>query len=154
MTFSDQSKIFVASCANGGGVGTVPRQHSVPVHCKPVQWGATWYAHIEHMLDLGERRRLMAEESHPAEVNSAVKKSFVEFYHAYNLMKGMTPGPIVAQLPNVQPLVMNAQTVRVRTSPPGGAASFLSTRLQKALTRSGSVQKVNGAPGPWEFAAP
>jgi len=48
------------------------------------------------MLDL-ERRRLMEAGKPPAEVNAAVK-SFVEFYTLY-LMKGMTPGQVIAQHP-------------------------------------------------------
>jgi len=56
-------------------------------------WGGTWY---EHMLEL-ERRRLTGEGKSPAEVNASVKV-FADFYNLY-LMKGMTPGQVIAQHP-------------------------------------------------------
>jgi pimeloyl-ACP methyl ester carboxylesterase len=92
--FIDQSKIFVVGLSNGGGTAAlVPREHPVRGYIAASSWGRTWY---EHMLDL-ERRRLMEAEMPPADVNRAVK-SFVEFYTMY-LMKGMTPGQVVAQHP-------------------------------------------------------
>jgi pimeloyl-ACP methyl ester carboxylesterase len=48
------------------------------------------------MLDL-ERRRLVADEKSPADVNRDLK-SFAEFHLLY-LHKGMTPGEIIAQHP-------------------------------------------------------
>jgi pimeloyl-ACP methyl ester carboxylesterase len=57
------------------------------------------------MIDL-ERRRLMEEGKPPAEVSSSVK-AFVEFYTLY-LMKGMTPGQVVAQHPEWKSLWYDA----------------------------------------------
>jgi len=92
--FIDPAKILVIGLSNGGGTSAlVPRQHPVRGYIAASSWGRTWY---EHMLDL-ERRRLMEEGKPPAEVNAAVK-AFVEFYILY-LMKGMTPGQIIAQHP-------------------------------------------------------
>ncbi len=48
------------------------------------------------MLEL-ERRRLTGTGQTPAEVNSGVK-AFTEFYNLY-LIRGMTPGDVVAQHP-------------------------------------------------------
>ena len=48
------------------------------------------------MLEL-ERRRLTGEGKSPAEVNASVKV-FADFYNLY-LMKGMTPGQVIAQHP-------------------------------------------------------
>lgn len=48
------------------------------------------------MLEL-ERRRLTGEGKPPAEVNESVK-AFSDFYNLY-LMKGMTPGQVIAQHP-------------------------------------------------------
>lgn len=92
--FIDPAKILVIGMSNGGGTSAlVPRQHPVRGYIAASSWGRTWY---EHMLDL-ERRRLMEEGKPPAEVNTAVK-AFVEFYTLY-LMKGMTPGQIIARHP-------------------------------------------------------
>jgi pimeloyl-ACP methyl ester carboxylesterase len=92
--FINPAKILVIGLSNGGGTSAlVPRQHPVRGYVAASSWGRTWY---EHMLDL-ERRRLIEEGKPPAEVNTAVK-AFVEFYILY-LMKGMTPGQIIAQHP-------------------------------------------------------
>src|SRR5579859_449844 len=92
--FIDATKIFVVGLSNGGGTAAlVPRQHAVRGYVAASSWGRTWY---EHMLDL-ERRRLMEDGTPPAEVNTAVK-AFVEFYTLY-LMKGLTPGQVIAQHP-------------------------------------------------------
>jgi len=92
--FIDTTKIFVVGLSNGGGTSAlVPRHHPVRGYIAASSWGRTWY---EHMLEL-ERLRLTEDGKSPAEVNAAVK-SFVEFYTLY-LMKGMTPGQIVAQHP-------------------------------------------------------
>jgi pimeloyl-ACP methyl ester carboxylesterase len=92
--FIDPAKILVIGLSNGGGTSAlVPRLHPVRGYIAASSWGRTWY---EHMLDL-ERRRLIEEGKPPAEINTAVK-AFVEFYILY-LMKGMTPGQIIAQHP-------------------------------------------------------
>jgi pimeloyl-ACP methyl ester carboxylesterase len=57
------------------------------------------------MLEL-ERRRLIEENKSPAEVNTAVK-AFAEFYILY-LMKGMTPGQVIAQHPEWKELWYDA----------------------------------------------
>jgi pimeloyl-ACP methyl ester carboxylesterase len=92
--FIDPSRIFVVGLSNGGGTSAlVPRQHPVVGYIAASSWGRTWY---EHMLDL-ERRRLMENNTSPAETNAAVK-AFVEFYTLY-LMKRMTPGQVIGQHP-------------------------------------------------------
>src|SRR6266853_902022 len=92
--FIDPAKILVIGLSNGGGTSAlIPRQHPVRGYIAASSWGRTWY---EHMLEM-ERRRLTEDAKSPAEVNTAVK-SFVEFYTLY-LIKGMTPGQIVAQHP-------------------------------------------------------
>jgi pimeloyl-ACP methyl ester carboxylesterase len=58
------------------------------------------------MLDL-ERRRLMEEKKTPAEVNATVKQ-FVEFYTLY-LMKGMTPGQVIALHPEWKSIWSDSQ---------------------------------------------
>ena len=94
LDFIDPAKIFAVGLSNGGGTSAlVPRQHPVRGYVAASSWGRTWY---EHMLDL-ERRRLMEEGKPPAEVNTSIK-AFVEFYTLY-LMKGITPGQIMAQHP-------------------------------------------------------
>jgi pimeloyl-ACP methyl ester carboxylesterase len=92
--FIDSTKIFVFGLSNGGGTAAlVPRQHPVRGYVAASSWGRSWY---EHMLEL-ERRRLIESGKSPAEVNSAVK-AFAEFYALY-LMKGLTPGQIIAHHP-------------------------------------------------------
>ena len=102
--FIDPANIFVIGLSNGGGTGPlVPRHHPVRGYVAASSWGRTWY---EHMLDL-ERRRLMEEGKAPAEVNNAVK-AFVEFYTLF-LMKGMTPGQVIAQHPEWKSLWYDAK---------------------------------------------
>jgi pimeloyl-ACP methyl ester carboxylesterase len=90
--FIDPSRVFVVGLSNGGGTSPlVPRQHPVRGYIAASSWGRTWY---EHMLEL-ERGRLTRTGQTPAEVNSGVK-AFTEFYNLY-LIRGMTPGDVVAQ---------------------------------------------------------
>jgi pimeloyl-ACP methyl ester carboxylesterase len=92
--FIDPTMIFAIGLSNGGGTSAlIPRQRAVRGYIAASSWRRTWY---EHMLEL-ERRRLIEAGKSPAEVNSAVKV-FVEFYALY-LMKGMTPGQVIAQHP-------------------------------------------------------
>jgi pimeloyl-ACP methyl ester carboxylesterase len=92
--FIDLDRVFVVGLSNGGGFSPlVARDHPVRGYISGSSWGRTWY---EHMLEL-ERRRLIADKKSPTEVNSDVK-SFVEFYSLY-LIKGMTPGEVIAQHP-------------------------------------------------------
>lgn len=92
--FIDLDRVFVVGLSNGGGFSPLAAgNHPVRGFISCGSWGRTWY---EHMLEL-ERRRLVAERKTPAEVNSAVK-SLAEFYTLY-LMKGMTPGQVIAQNP-------------------------------------------------------
>jgi len=92
--FIDPAKVFVVGLSNGGGTSAlIPRQHPVRGYIAASSWGRTWY---EHMLEL-ERGRLIRTRQTPAEVNSAVK-AFTEFYNLY-LIRGMTPGDVVAQHP-------------------------------------------------------
>jgi pimeloyl-ACP methyl ester carboxylesterase len=129
--FIDPTKIFVVGLSNGGGISPlVPRQHPVLGYIAVSSWGRTWY---EHMLDL-ERRRLLEAGKSPAEVNASVK-SFVEFYTLY-LMKGMTPGQIVAQHPEWKSLWYD--------SPDGqyGRPAAYYQQLQ-ALNLGGAWQNVN-----------
>ncbi len=92
--FIDRDRIFVFGMSNGGGFSPlVVRDHPVRGFICTGSWGRTWY---EHMLDI-ERRRMMEAGTSPAEVNSSMK-SFVEFYDLY-LIKGMTPGQVIAQRP-------------------------------------------------------
>jgi pimeloyl-ACP methyl ester carboxylesterase len=92
--FIDPNRVFVVGLSNGGGFSPLAtRGHPVNGYISCSSWGRTWY---EHMLDL-ERRRLVADKKSPAEVNSDVK-SFAEFYSLY-LMKGVTPGEVIAQHP-------------------------------------------------------
>lgn len=91
--FIDLDRVFVVGLSNGGGFSPlVARGRPVRGFLSCSSWGRTWY---EHMLEL-ERRRLAAKKS-PAEVNSSVK-AFAEFYDLY-LVKGMTPGQVIAQHP-------------------------------------------------------
>ena len=92
--FIDLDRVFVFGLSNGGGFSPLAaRDHPVRGYISIGSWGRTWF---EHMLDL-ERRRLMEERKPPAEVNASVK-AFVEFYTLY-LVKGMTPGEVIAQHP-------------------------------------------------------
>ena len=101
--FIDLDRVFVVGLSNGGGFSPlVARDHPVRGYISGSSWGRTWY---EHMLEL-ERRRLIADKKSPTEVNSDVK-SFVEFYSLY-LIKGMTPGGIIAQHPEWKSLWYDA----------------------------------------------
>ena len=92
--FIDRGRVIVIGMSNGGGFSPMAvRDHAVRGYISWGSWGRTWY---EHMIDL-ERRRLLEAGRPPSEVNRSVK-SFVEFYTLY-LMKGMTPGQVIAQHP-------------------------------------------------------
>jgi len=92
--FIDPARVFVVGLSNGGGTSAlVPRQHPVRGHIAASSWGRTWY---EHMLEL-ERGRLTRAGQGPGDVNSGVR-AFTEFYNLY-LVRGMTPGDVVAQHP-------------------------------------------------------
>jgi pimeloyl-ACP methyl ester carboxylesterase len=92
--FIDRDRVIVIGMSNGGGFSPMAvRDHPVRGYISWGSWGRTWY---EHMIDL-ERRRLLEDGRPPSEVNRSVK-SFVEFYELY-LMKGMTPGQVIAQHP-------------------------------------------------------
>ncbi|SRR6266496_935929 len=131
LDFIDPAKVFVVGLSNGGGTSAlVPRQHAVRGYVAAGSWGRTWY---EHMLDM-ERRRLMEESKPPAEVNSSIKV-FVEFYTLY-LMKGMTPGQIIAQHPEWKGLWYDAPDGQY-----GRPASFYQ-QLQ-SLNLGEAWQKVN-----------
>jgi pimeloyl-ACP methyl ester carboxylesterase len=92
--FIDLERIFVVGLSNGGGFSPMAvGDHPVRGYVSCGSWGRTWY---EHMLDL-ERRRLLEENTSPAEINTAVK-AYVPFYELY-LMRGMTPGQVIAQHP-------------------------------------------------------
>jgi pimeloyl-ACP methyl ester carboxylesterase len=92
--FVDLDRVFVVGLSNGGGFSPLAaRNHPVRGFVSCSSWGRTWY---EHMLEL-ERRRLTEAKKSPAEVNSSVK-AFAEFYEQY-LVKGMTPGQVIAQHP-------------------------------------------------------
>jgi pimeloyl-ACP methyl ester carboxylesterase len=129
--FIDRTRVFVIGLSNGGGTSAlVPRQHAVVGYIAASSWGRTWY---EHMLDL-ERRRLMEKGDAPAEVNTAVK-AFVEFYTLY-LMKGQTPGQIIAQHPEWKSLWYDAPDAQY-----GRPAAFYQ-QLQ-GLNLGEAWQKVN-----------
>ncbi len=103
--FIDQDRIFVLGMSNGGGFSPLAAvSHRILGFISCGSWGRTWY---EHMLEL-ERRRLVEDKDKksPAEVNAAVK-SFAEFYDLY-LMKGMTPGQVIAQHPEWKDLWYDA----------------------------------------------
>jgi pimeloyl-ACP methyl ester carboxylesterase len=92
--FVDLDRVFVVGLSNGGGFSPLAaRGHSVRGFVSCSSWGRTW---SEHMLEL-ERRRLTEAKNSPAAVNSSVK-AFAEFYELY-LVKGMTPGQVIAQHP-------------------------------------------------------
>jgi pimeloyl-ACP methyl ester carboxylesterase len=101
--FIDPAKVFVVGLSNGGGTSAlVPSQHPVRGYIAASSWGRTWY---EHMLEM-ERVRLTKAGKSPGEVNSAMK-AFAEFYDLY-LIRGMTPGEIVAQHPEWKSLWYDA----------------------------------------------
>jgi len=92
--FIDLDRVFVIGLSNGGGFSPmVAGDHPVRGFISCGSWGRTWY---EHMLEL-ERRRLTDGKTSAAEVNTDVK-ALAEFYILY-LMKGMTPGQVIAQHP-------------------------------------------------------
>src|SRR5262249_18650164 len=92
--FIDPAAIFVVGLSNGGGFSPLlTGGRLVRGFVSAGSWGRTWY---EHMLEL-ERRRLMREKKSPAEINDTMK-AFTEFYSLY-LIKGMTPGQVLAQHP-------------------------------------------------------
>ena len=129
--FIDSAKIIVIGLSNGGGTAAlVPRQHPVRGYIAASSWGRTWY---EHMLEL-ERRRLTKDGKSPGEVNTAVK-AFAEFYALY-LIKGMTPGQVIAQRPEWKSLWYDSPDSQY-----GRPAAFYQ-QLQ-ALNLGESWQKVN-----------
>ena len=85
------------------------------------------------MLEM-ERRRLTEDAKSPAEVNTAVK-AFAEFYTLY-LIKGMTPGQVIAQHPEWKSLWYDAPDGQY-----GRPAAFYQ-QLQ-ALNLGEAWQKVN-----------
>jgi pimeloyl-ACP methyl ester carboxylesterase len=101
--FIDPAKVIVVGLSNGGGTSAlVSRQHPVRGYIAASSWGRTWY---EHMLE-NERVRLTRAAKSPGEVNSAMK-AFAEFYAMY-LIRGMTPGEILAQHAEWKPLWYDA----------------------------------------------
>jgi pimeloyl-ACP methyl ester carboxylesterase len=92
--FIDRDRVIVMGLSNGGGFSPLAAgEHAVRGYVSAGSWGRTWY---EHMLEL-ERRRLEHAGKPPAEVNASVKV-FADFYNLY-LMKGKTPGQVLAQHP-------------------------------------------------------
>jgi pimeloyl-ACP methyl ester carboxylesterase len=92
--FVDLDRVFIVGLSNGGGFSPlVAGGHPVRGFVSCSSWGRTWY---EHMLEL-ERRRLTEAKKSPADVNRSVK-DFAAFYDLY-LVKGMTPGQVIAQHP-------------------------------------------------------
>lgn len=101
--FIDAQRVFVVGLGNGGGVGPlISQDHHVAGFVAAASWGRTWY---EHMLE-NERVRLTAAHKSAAEVNDAVKV-FTQFYDLY-LIQGETPGEIIRQHPQWQPLWYDA----------------------------------------------
>jgi len=101
--FIDQDRIFVVGLSNGGGFSPLAAGvHPVRGFVSAGSWGRTWY---EHMLEL-ERRRLTAQGKPPAEVNASMKV-FTDFYNLY-LIKGMTPGQVIARRPEWKSLWYDA----------------------------------------------
>jgi pimeloyl-ACP methyl ester carboxylesterase len=97
--FIDTDRVVVIGMSNGGGFAPMAtRGHAVRGYISIASWGRTWY---EHMLDL-ERRSLLEAGKTPAEVADGVK-AFTEFYNLY-LIKGQTPGQVLAQHPDWKPL--------------------------------------------------
>jgi hypothetical protein len=89
--------------SNGGGTSVlIPRQYPARGYVAASSWGRTWY---EHMLEM-ERVRLTKAGKFPGAVNSAMK-AFAEFYDLY-LIRGTTPGEIIAEHPEWKPLWYDA----------------------------------------------
>lgn len=123
--FMDPEKIFVVGLSNGGGTSAlVPRQHPVRGYIA---------ASYEHMLEM-ERVRLTKAGKSPGDANSAMK-AFAEFYDLY-LIRGMTPGDIIAQHREWKPLWYDA---------PDGQYGRLAAFYQQlpALNLSEAWQNVN-----------
>lgn len=101
--FIDRDRVFVVGMSNGGGFSPlVSRDHPVRGFVSAGSWGRTWY---EHMLEL-ERLTMTQAGKSPAEVNSGIK-SLTDFYNLY-LMKGMSPGEIIAKHPEWKSLWTDA----------------------------------------------
>lgn len=101
--FIDLDRVIVIGMSNGGGFSPLAaRAHPVRGFVSCGSWGRTWY---EHMLEL-ERQRLTEAGKLPDEVNAAIK-GYVEFYTLY-LMKGMTPGQVIARHPEWKQLWYDA----------------------------------------------
>jgi pimeloyl-ACP methyl ester carboxylesterase len=80
--FMDRERVFVVGLSNGGGFSPLAAQkHPVRGCVSAGWWGRTW----------------VEQGKSPAEVNASVKV-FADFYNLY-LMKGMTPGQVIAQHP-------------------------------------------------------
>lgn len=92
-SFIDQSAVYVVGLSNGGGFAPLAAgRHSVRGYVAASSWGRTWY---EHMLE-NERVRLDGNKKlSAAEINDAMR-AFGDFYSLY-LIRGMTPGEIIAQ---------------------------------------------------------
>ena len=92
--FLDLDRVFVLGLSNGGGFSPLAaREHPIRGYISASSWGRTWY---EHMLEL-ERRRLIAGNKPPDEVNTGVK-ALAEFYLLF-LIRGKTPGEVIAGHP-------------------------------------------------------
>ena len=101
--FIDGGQVFVIGLSNGGGFSPlVARGRPVRGFISAGSWGRTWY---EHMLEL-ERLTMTEAGKSPAEVNNGVK-ALAEFYNLY-LIKGMTPGEVLAKHPEWKPLWTDA----------------------------------------------
>jgi pimeloyl-ACP methyl ester carboxylesterase len=97
--FMDRDRVIVVGLSNGGGFSPlVSGSHPVRGFISAGSWGRSWY---EHMIELERLTRTQAGRS-PAEVNSSVR-ALTEFYYLY-LIKGMTPGQVLAQHPEWKPL--------------------------------------------------
>jgi len=97
--FIDAGRVIVIGMSNGGGFAPLAAgNHPVRGYISIGSWGRTWY---EHMVDLW-RRSLLESGKTPADVSSGVK-AFIEFYNLY-LIKGQTPGQVLAQHPEWKPL--------------------------------------------------
>jgi pimeloyl-ACP methyl ester carboxylesterase len=132
--FIDPERVFVVGLSNGGGVcPLVSQDHHVAGFVAAASWGRTWY---EHMLE-NERVRLTTGRKSAAEVNDAVK-TFTQFYDLY-LIQGETPGEIIRQHPQWQPLWYDAPDGQY-----GRPAAFYQ-QLQ-AVNLGEAWQKVTAAP--------